>query len=137
MPNIVENVVRVLGSKEHQRKFYFHMGDKFDLEKITPMPKACYQGNLGEEQRRMCVEKGIPNWYDWSRANWGTKWNTWEHRCVFKETETHGTLIYLLEYYFHTAWAPPYIALRQLRKDWPQLTFFGECQIEGDEEYDF
>lgn len=43
-----------------------------DFEKIIPMPENIYRGELGPEEREYY---GEDNWYDWCRANWGTKWN--------------------------------------------------------------
>lgn len=61
---------------------------------IVPMPDDIYRGPLGEEERR---QYGKRNWYDWSYANWGCKWDAMdsgldrEHRIVR----------------FTTAWCPP------------------------------
>jgi len=60
------------------------------------MPSNIFQGNLGKEERE---QYGENNWYDWSVAHWGTKWDT-DAQNVFYDGET-------LTLCFDTAWAPP------------------------------
>lgn len=45
-----------------------------DFNKVIPMPKNIYQGDLG---RREIEKYGKNNWYDWSCDHWGTKWNAY------------------------------------------------------------
>jgi len=107
-------------------------GSGLDLNKIVPMPKLIEQstkyGNIKylartrtplqekrmrEKQEMMekkCLELyGAKSWYDWSVANWGTKWNTYENR--FYRIDDGVECLY-----FQTAWAPPEPALRELAK---------------------
>ena len=59
---------------------------------------------------RFNKEYGYDNWYDWTNANWGTKWDT---NCEEVYIGDFGEV----EYNFDTAWGPPepiYDALRQL-----------------------
>ena len=76
---------------------------------IKPMPENTFRGNLGEEERKMCEEKGIPNWYDWSCHNWGTKWDAchvdWSHG-------DDGIVTFV----FDTAWSPPIPVYKELMK---------------------
>lgn len=46
-----------------------------------------------------------PNWYDWSLANWGTKWNVGPQDADVT-TEPEGELV-RVTYRFDTAWSPP------------------------------
>jgi hypothetical protein len=47
------------------------------------------------------IEKcGFDNWYDWSIANWGTKWNAYESNAIGDDTII-----------FQTAWSTPYDAM--------------------------
>jgi hypothetical protein len=68
--------------------------DIFNL--LRPMPDNIFQGNLGKEERELYGEN---NWYDWSVAHWGTKWDTDAHNSFF-DGET-------LTLSFDTAWSPP------------------------------
>lgn len=84
----------------------------FDFNKLVPMPKHepgvfLAEGNLG-------MRNSIPNWYDWSRENWGTKWNAYSH------TEHRNTPTTI---YFETAWAMPQPILYALADAFPELSF--------------
>lgn len=62
-------------------------------------------------------ECGHYNWYTWSNANWGTKWNSYRFDWVGKQTTK------TLKFKFETAWAPPMPVLRKLVEMWPTLKF--------------
>lgn len=59
------------------------------------------------------MEHGALGWYDWSNANWGTKWDCYE---ASKEPED-GKLIYV----FDTAWAPPVPIVEKLMELFPGI----------------
>ena len=67
---------------------------------IKPMPENTFRGMLGENERKECKEKGIPNWYDWSFTNWGTKWDA-------AHLDWHQLDEHTVEFNFDTAWSPP------------------------------
>lgn len=50
---------------------------------------------------------GFTSWYDWSVANWGTKWDI----CEANVNSDDGNIIYLD---FDTAWSPPTKAYAKL-----------------------
>jgi len=69
--------------------------DQFpDFNKVTPQPENIFNGDLGAPEEEMCRREGRPTWYDWNRANWGTKWN-----CSNCESESSNTFT------FQTAWS--------------------------------
>ena len=85
MPNNTTNVLTLKGRKDEilgclsaimrdpkdgEKSNYEGMGT-IDFEKIIPMPKNIYRGSLGPDERQ---KYGNNNWYDWSVAHWGTKW---------------------------------------------------------------
>lgn len=82
----------------------------FDFNKIVPMPEDIFRGPLGEKEREMYGEN---NWYDWSRRNWGTKWNSYDG-----EWYEEGTSIQ-----FNTAWSTPEPVYLALAKKFPNLDF--------------
>ncbi len=47
---------------------------------------------------------GFKDWYDWSNANWNTKWNSYYGR--FEKNDN--------AYFFCTAWTPPFPVIRKL-----------------------
>jgi len=87
MPNWTYNIIRASGSKESLDAFLAKTTKvnnsaerederlSFDFESIIPMPDNIFRGNIGKEEKEHCKANNIPNWYDWSVENWGTKWN--------------------------------------------------------------
>jgi len=75
--------------------------DVFDFNAIIPQPENMFHGNLGNAERKMCAEEGRPNWYDWNRENWGTKWGAYDLTIVDDEQEDEISVQFL------TAWSPP------------------------------
>ena len=63
-----------------------------------------YQKNLDEH--------GCATWYDWSRKNWGTKWNAYGHN---HQRNTENTV------YFQTAWSPPVELILELSRQFPNV----------------
>ena len=76
----------------------------------------------------MCKDTGVPNWYDWSIENWGTKWNA----CgtVPVERLSYGNY-QTLTYCFDTAWDTPREIITALWVQWPDLEFGGGYVHEG------
>lgn len=141
----------------------------FDFQKIMPMPELLRKTATGrtviggksvtswyvvreasletpEEIRAFTPEEqtalrdiGHSNWYDWSLANWGTKWNACDPR-INDETIKRG----YIEIIFDTAWEAPVPILRKIIVDFPKLTFecrwrneedFGACDADNDGRY--
>ena len=48
----------------------------------------------------MCIEEGRPNWYDWNRENWNTKWGAYSFELNEDDENT-------LSFNFQTAWNIP------------------------------
>lgn len=78
MPNYVINVVRFQGDTRQLEAMRAAIQDdrcgvcSIDFNKIIPMPKGLFMVAIGPVERELY---GANNWMDWSRANWGTKWN--------------------------------------------------------------
>jgi hypothetical protein len=72
------------------------------------------RANLEEAQRALDNEKlyGHRDWYSWSNANWGTKWNAYDTH----ENEDDGI-------YFQTAWSNPYPVMEALSRKYPDVIF--------------
>jgi hypothetical protein len=127
MPNHITNIVSFKGDKKQIELLIKHVqteqeetdfmgkpvGRKFinyfDFNKIIPQPDNIFTGNLGEKERQMCEEKGIPNWYDWNIENWGTKWNSYS-------SYIEDNVIT-----FDTAWSCPEPVFRKLSKMFPKV----------------
>lgn len=94
---------------------------RLDFNKIIPMPDTVYQGASGfgenwhppeysSEEYRKKYPDG--DWYKWSLANWGTKWNACH--CSWNppgEEDAYGILT------IETAWSLPIPILETLHED--------------------
>ncbi len=78
------------------------------------------------EQARRSIrafeETGFADWYEWSIANWGTKWNASDFQVIKDEPGRY-------EFDFDTAWSPPEPIYAKLAEMFPGLCF----EISGDE----
>jgi hypothetical protein len=72
---------------------------------------------------------GYTNWYDWSVAHWGTKWNACRAEIV--EECFEGGLVAIA---FDTAWAPPLPVFYQMFALFPALSF--TCSWQNECEYE-
>jgi hypothetical protein len=73
------------------------------------------------EQYKANTEKyGVPTWYEWRCAHWGTKWNA----CDAEVTDNgDGSL----NVRFDTAWSFPFPIFEKLVPDFPTLDFEGSA----------
>lgn len=74
--------------------------------------------SLGEQCYNNIRDYGYPSWYDWSIANWGTKWNSYGYDDVYTAKEFDGEHIE-----FQTAWAAPDPIIVALAAKYPDLFF--------------
>lgn len=89
------------------------------LEKDSPeaIPKAL--------KAIQCIkETGHGSWYEWSLANWRTKWNAYSFSIERDEPE-------LLEFKFDTAWSYPEPIFDRINELWPDLTWVIRSFDEG------
>lgn len=103
MPNWVTNRIVFHGNQENIDRVLQYIkgnGSMIDFNKIIPMPDNIYRGDLGKRERELY---GLNNWYDWSVANWGTKWNA-----------QHSSLNNKNTLWFDTAWSCPIPVLNKL-----------------------
>lgn len=73
---------------------------------------------------------GFKTWSDWSRYNWGTKWDA---RDVYVDMEKEGDGE--LHYHFNTAWTYPAPVMDKLLERFPHLHFEGSAQEESRDFY--
>lgn len=119
MPNHVTNRIKITGDPDTVKHILNKIkSDEFrvgtvDFEKIIPMPENIFRGNLGLRERKLY---GKNNWYDWSVANWGTKWNAYgfyPNINYSKEKEIR----------FLTAWSAPHPVIEKLAEMFPSVKF--------------
>lgn len=117
MPNWVTNRIVFHGNQENIDKVLQYIkgnGSKIDFNKIIPMPDNIYRGDLGKRERELY---GSNNWYDWSVANWGTKWN-----AQYSSLNNKNTL------WFDTAWSCPIPVLNKLA----EICCINDVRFEGE-----
>ncbi len=125
MPNWVTNRLTITADDDTLKRIIAEVrnGDKsFDFEKVIPMPENIYRGDLGPEERKTY---GNNNWYYWSIANWGTKWNACQNEDGDIIEIFNGTLVYE----FDTAWSAPYPVVQRLSEKYTcvcTLEYFDE-----------
>jgi hypothetical protein len=85
---------------------------------------------------------GFTNWYDWSVANWGTKWDIEDEGLEFTD---NGDGTSSISGHFESAWAPPIEAYNKFLDDMdgcsieatyhePGMDFLGEY-IDGEDNF--
>ena len=108
------------------RWYFNHFSEWNILDKYKPETKEESKA-LYERGRKYVVladKYGYRDWYDWRRANWGTKWNACD--CDLSRLEDG-------EITFNTAWCPPVPVIEKLFDDNPgcRIEFYWE-----NEDYD-
>lgn len=68
------------------------------------------------------------NWYNWNRANWGTKWDAYAVQMI------QGSRATRVEYRFTTAWSAPDPVLSAMAEQFPLLRFELKFKEEGGDE---
>ena len=128
MPNWCSNTITITGSVEtlSQLKPVIEAGEGL-LNAIKPMPEALRDTTSPTPQDKpVAVIDGHTNWYDWSVANWGTKWDVECHL----EFIDNGDGTACITGWFDSAWAPPLEAMQTLADDWDSCyieLYYHEC----------
>ena len=71
---------------------------------------------IGEKYVGIFQRHGAKDWYDWSNANWGTKWNAYS-----TYSEPNGDCSIII--FFQTAWSGVPNIISALTEKYPDLTF--------------
>lgn len=140
MPNHVISTVEILGHEDTIKKLKETVREVKDTEvfpisfnKIIPMPDKIFRGSVGDKERQ---EHGSDNWYDWSVANWGTKWNAYNQPeeddieilegrnnsldFIASKGATKNKLV-IIRYSFSTAWSPVTKVMEKLSEMFPDV----------------
>ena len=137
MPNWCCNNLNVSGDEIQLREFVekstinIEKDDEFSFNGTYPMPKtlritAGTHLSFIEKIKRYINIKlyKYDNWYNWSIANWGTKWDACESYI------NHNDIDYF-SVSFETAWAPPIDWIDNIMRDFPGLQFILEYDEPG------
>ena len=140
MPNHCTNLLSCTSGKtigQIIKPYLTDNGKSIDFNKILPMPegilKTCHSSTIQEITKKRTPEEeaalqkehdaiceqnlkdyGHKNWYDWSVANWDTKWNAYS--CWTLEDDSFNSIEEIGDIGFQTAWAPPINVIRELAK---------------------
>lgn len=79
--------------------------------------------NLGKKYVELYEKYGYHNWYDWSLAHWGTKWNAYD-TYIEVEGNTYASIC------FTTAWSDVTELMEKLAKQNPNIDFEYKCASE-------
>lgn len=117
MANHVTNIIELRGNPDRIRELLETIADEEDgigsisFEKIIPMPDGLYLGGIPLDGPK---PYGNQNWLDWSRANWGPKWNAYgfDER---PENTPANTL------WFLSANQPPHPVIQRLSEMFPDI----------------
>lgn len=135
MPNHCTNLLSCTSGKnigQIIKPYLTDDGKSIDFNKIVPMPEGIYKTTTEDPfkirnkqdqdawqkeqeilQENNLKEYGFSSWYDWSVANWDTKWNAYS--CYTLEDDSLE-LEDVCDIGFQTAWSPPINVIRQLAK---------------------
>lgn len=92
-----------------------------DFEKIIPIPKHIFQGDLGRKDEEKHGESNC--WYKWKVFNWGTKWGAYDNKFTSKKIT------------FDTAWSSPTPIIREISMIFPDVTFDVKFKDEMDSKW--
>ena len=118
MPNHTENnlLLRIPSKLDASKIYSLFLDDRSNeyekvltLSKIVPPPTKEYNR-------------------EWNIENWGTKWDCYATEIKEKDADEDGLLI---EYYFETAWAPPFPVIEKLAEMFPSIGILHRYADEG------
>jgi len=122
MPNNTSTILELTGNKIQIAAFIDAVVTKdsnLDFNGVVPMPKELEGTTKGwgvkvdpEFSAELKSKFGFDNWYDWSVANWGTKWNAYD------DSEWKNNSIW-----YNTAWSPATNFFLNASKKFPKVKF--------------
>lgn len=138
MPNHCENHLIVMGDEKEVKRFHeaITKGENREqhsefsiLDNLLPTPKElhetlrgfCPMGSEDEAKQKLQQEEnikkfGFADWYDWSCANYGSKWTDFDGRFgMVTDNEINAS--------FTSAWSPIDEGIRNVSKQFPTLGF--------------
>lgn len=102
MPNHITNTLMCKDMHKLFKKYVDEEGGNrvFSFEKIIPMPE-----DICKKKALSIRDMDMPNWYDWSIENWGTKWDAYDITLMSNYIE------------FDTAWNTPLPIFARMSKE--------------------
>jgi hypothetical protein len=93
-------------------------------KKLSPK-RAEEEIKLAKLGQRAYETTGYYDWYNWSCANWGTKWNSYAFRREGVQNDQR------MEFLFETSWSPPIPIFERLAERFPDLSINVKSFDEG------
>lgn len=126
MPNYVANIVTFDGDEKRIKDMLLAVqNDEFgpgsiSFNKIIPMPPEldieCGRSKTDPQVIRNIQMYGAPDWYDWRREHWNTKWDA----GGYEEDKDYSQCDKLA---FRTAWHEPAPVIQKLSEMYPDIEF--------------
>jgi hypothetical protein len=145
MPNWCNNNITITGPTSKIEKLFAAATaeDGGLLNAMVPMPVELGDTKKGTGDELQTEQyDGFTNWYDWSVARWGTKWDVSPEGLEFTD---NGDGTAEITGYFDSAWAPPieaYNTFVEQNEDCTLEASYYECGMDfagfysnGDDEY--
>ena len=132
MPNWVSTTLSVKGSEAEVKRFLEGIKDSRILESYVPCPTELHEtvsGYVGEDkaeehrqqQEANIAKHGYKDWYDWSYAEWGTKWGDCDTDISSPAMLHDGSWEVNINY--QTAWGPADTGFLKVSALFPELLF--------------
>lgn len=126
MPDFVANIVTFGGDKERIKEMLLAVqNDEYgpgsiSFDKIIPMPPEldieCGRSKTDPQVIRNIQKYGVPDWYDWRREHWNTKWDAggYEKGRDYSQCDKLA---------FRTAWFEPVPVIQKMSEMYPDIEF--------------
>jgi len=116
MPNWCWNNLEVSGDEKQLHEFVEKSTTTIGTSDLRSGDEFSFEGTLPRGDRK--------DWYEWSIANWGTKWDACEPHINNNDIDSFSVS-------FDTAWAPPIDWINNIMQDFPDLSFTLEYEEPG------
>jgi len=134
MPNWCNNTISIEGEKakiEEFKNFLDNNNGKDWFDFFNPCPQELKDvGNVSfhDVPNVKLVEKyGYTDWYNWSVANWGCKWNCDAQDWNITEDGDRATI----SFWFDSPWAPPIVLYEFISNEMEDFTVDAQYHEEG------
>lgn len=119
MPNWCKNNLKIDANGEKVLELLEYLKDDegcLTFNKAVPMPKELEDSHSPTpEKKRLMDAYGATNWYVWRLEHWGCKWDASESE-FYKRGDTWMVS-------FQTPWGPPIAFMKNLSKQFSNMTF--------------
>jgi hypothetical protein len=98
------------------------IGSREELQEYLLRKDPTYKLD-GDAYAANVKEHGFTNWYEWSCAKWGTKWDA-SDPCIVRDNHKPRRSVMIA---FNTAWSPPAPVISAMVEKFPKLEFCHKC----------